>query len=79
LSLPKQIADREYQKFVEDLAGNVAIRVAPGAITDSVDGNELDIDKNRRARVYDEHGLRMMKNIHDVLERILWQLELMNG
>jgi len=29
MTLPSSIRNREYQKFVEDAAGNVAIRVIP--------------------------------------------------
>jgi len=76
--LPTTLTDREYQKFVADLDGNTAVRIAPGAVTDS-DGNELDIDEVGRARMYDSKVHDQLKCISTTLEAVLFQLKLITG
>lgn len=78
MTLPKNRGDREYQKFAEDLHGNVCVRVAPGAITDT-DGNEMEIDDSGRAFVSDSKVNDTLKVMNANLEKILFQLELING
>ena len=76
--LPTTLADREYQKFTTDADGLPSVRIAPGAVTDS-DGNELDIDDRGRAQMYDRTVHDELKNIHTVLDEILFQLKLITG
>lgn len=76
--LPTTLTDREYQKFVADLDGNTAVRIAPGAVTDS-DGNELDIDTEGRARMFDSRVHDQLKNVDDTLLEILEQLKIITG
>lgn len=76
--LPTTLTDREYQKFVADLDGNTAVRIAPGAVTDS-EGNELDIDEVGRARMYDTKVHDQLKCINTTLEAVLFQLKLITG
>jgi hypothetical protein len=79
MSLPSNIGDREYQKFTEDLQGEVCIRIAPGAITDSRDGNELDINDAGEAAMTDQRGRLLLSSILEKLEEIEFQLKLITG
>ena len=76
--LPTTLTDREYQKFVADFEGNTAVRIAPGAVTDS-EGHELDIDEAGRARMYDTKIHDQLKCINTTLEAVLFQLKLITG
>jgi len=79
MALSENRGDREYDKFTEDLNGQTCVRIAPGAITDSVDGNELDIDSAGRARMYDTKVHDQLKGISSLLLEILNTLKLMAG
>lgn len=79
MSLPQNIGDREYQKFTEDLSGNVCVRIAPGALVDSRDGNELDINDNGEAAMYDRKSNAALDAILDKLAEIEFQLKLITG
>lgn len=79
MGLPQNVGDREYQKFTEDLAGNVCVRIAPGAITDSRDGNELDINDNGEAAMFDRKTNAVLDAILDKLMDIEFQLKLITG
>jgi hypothetical protein len=78
MALPRNRGDREQQKFVEDANGNVSVRIAPGAVTDT-DGNELDIDKFGQAKMSDHAVHSELKCMNQVLKDILFQLQLING
>lgn len=69
MSLPTNRGDREFQKFVEDASGNVSVRIAPGAVTDS-DGNELDIDNEGRARMLDTKAIDNFRVMNETLIEI---------
>jgi hypothetical protein len=74
MSLPKNRADREYQKFTEDAQGNTAVRIAPGAVTDT-DGDELEINQFGQGYVSDATTQRLLTETNNLLEKILFQLE----
>lgn len=76
--MDKQIADREYQKFVEDSDGNVSIRVGPNAVRDSA-GNALAIDQFGKAQTFDLQCLVELKSIGELLEKMITQLEYITG
>lgn len=78
MAMDKQIADREYQKFVEDSDGNVSIRVGPNAVRDSA-GNALAIDEFGKAQTFDLQCLAELKSIGELLEKMLLQLEYITG
>jgi len=78
MTLPTTRTDREMQKFMADLDGNVAVRIAPGAVTDS-DGNELDIDEHGSASMHDRVTNDNLKAILWTLDRMLDQLKLITG
>ncbi len=78
MALPKEVGDREYQKFVEDADGNVAVRIGPNAIQDS-SGNELDLDAAGQAAVKDHAVYTQLKNMTEILEDIRFQLQLITG
>jgi hypothetical protein len=67
--LPTTLTDREYQKFVADLDGNTAVRIAPGAVTDS-EGNELDIDYAGRAQMLDTKAIDNFRVMNETLIEI---------
>jgi len=67
--LPSTLTDREFQKFVADLDGNTAVRIAPGSITDT-DGNELDIDDAGRAQMLDTKNVDNLRAMNETLIRI---------
>jgi hypothetical protein len=75
MTLPEQVGDREYQKFVETADGYVAVRQGPGAINDS-EGNELKLNKDGQASTFDIRAINELKNIHSLLEDIKFQLSL---
>jgi hypothetical protein len=76
MALPKQLGDREYQKFIETADGDVAVRQGPGGISDS-DGNELGLNKFGQAKVLDERVLAATLCNTDLLRKILFQLEIL--
>jgi hypothetical protein len=78
MALPDQLGDREYQKFEEDADGNVAVRIGPNAIRDS-DGNELDLNPDGMAQVFDRQVMNQLKNIEEVLEDIRFHLRIITG
>ena len=75
--LPTTLADREYQKFTTDAAGNPAVRTSQGVVDD--EGHELDIDVSGRAQMYDRTVHNELKNIDETLKDILFQLKLITG
>ena len=50
MTIPQHIADREYQKFVQDGDGNTAVRTLPGTPTDD-DGDKLEINSDGSVNV----------------------------
>ena len=78
MTLPRHIGDREYQKFIELGDGETAVRIGPNAIQDE-DGNELALDTDGRASTTDQEVHSQLKNIHEVLEDIRFQLQLITG
>lgn len=78
MTLPEQLGDREYQKFVETADGEVAVRQGPGGINDSA-GNELKLNADGQASTFDIRVLNELKNMTDELKSINWQLKLING
>jgi hypothetical protein len=78
MALPDQLGDREYQKFEEDADGKVAVRIGPNAIRDSA-GNELDLNSDGMAQVYDRNVMNQLKEITDYLKDIKTQLTLITG
>jgi hypothetical protein len=77
MTLPEQLGDREYQKFVETADGKVAVRQGPNAIVDE-EGNALGIDDVGRAQTYDPRVHNELKTVTELLQNILIQLEMMN-
>lgn len=77
MSLPTNRGDREYQKFVEDSNGNVAVRVKQ-VIEDS-EGDDLDIDDEGRAQTKDMPANNKLQSIYEKLDEILIQLRLITG
>ncbi len=77
MSLPTNRGDREYQKFVKDSKGNVAVRVKQ-VIEDS-EGDDLDIDDDGRAQTKDMSANNKMQSIYEKLDEILFQLRLITG
>lgn len=78
MTLPKEVGDREYQKFVADSDGNVSVRVGPDAVRDSA-GNALAIDEFGKAQTFDLQCLAELKSIGELLEKMLSQLEYISG
>jgi hypothetical protein len=78
MTLPENMGDREYEKFVEDAAGNVAVRQGPGGINDE-DGNVLAIDTAGRAQVYDMKVQAELGTVNDSLIKIIELLECIAG
>lgn len=78
MTLPEQVGDREYQKFVEDADGNVAIRIGPNAIKDT-SGNELKLNENGMAQVFDRQVMTELKGMANILKDIRFQLQLITG
>lgn len=77
-NLAKSIGDREFQKFTTDANGECAVRIAPGAVTDT-DGNELEIDTQGRATTYDNSVLRELQSISGLLKDVLFELKVITG
>jgi hypothetical protein len=77
MSLPINRGDREYQKFVKDSKGNVAVRVKQ-VIEDS-GGDDLDIDDQGRAQTKDVQANNKLQAIYEKLDEILLQLKLITG
>lgn len=63
MTLSNHIADREFQKFVEDSDGNVSVRTSPAVIADA-DDNELKI---RTDGSIDVNSLDLKTLLHDIL------------
>lgn len=78
MTLPKELGDREYQKFEEDENGDVSIRIQPGAVRDST-GNELAIDSTGKAQTFDLQALTQLKDISEKLETVILQLQFITG
>jgi hypothetical protein len=78
MALPKELGDREYQKFVETADGDVAVRQGPGGINDT-DGNELALNSDGMAQVYDRQVMTQLKNMHEVLQDIRFHLRIITG
>lgn len=78
MTLPKQLGDREFEKFVEDADGKTAIRVEPQTIKGS-SGTKLDITSAGFAQVFDRQALNQLKEITDVLNEIKFHLSLITG
>ena len=78
MALPNHLGDREYEKFIEDAQGNVAVRQGPGAINDS-GGNELALDAMGRARTYDRAAQAELENISNKLDEVIYHLSLISG
>lgn len=78
MALPTQIGDREHDKFIETPDGKTAIRIGPNAIQDTK-GQELALNSFGQASVRDESVFTELKNIHEVLEQIRFQLEILTG
>jgi hypothetical protein len=78
MSLPENIGDREYQKFVETAEGEVAVRQGPNAITDDA-GNILSLDEFGRASSIDISVVQHLKEISSLLHDIRYQLQLITG
>jgi hypothetical protein len=77
MSLPTNRGDREYQKFVKDSKGNVAVRVKQ-VIEDS-EGDGLDIDEYGRVQAKDMPANNKLQAIYEKLDEILLQLKLITG
>ena len=78
MALPNQLGDREYEKFIEDAEGNVAVRQGPGAINDS-DGNELALDDMGRASTSDKSVQSEIENLANKLDEVIYHLSLISG
>jgi hypothetical protein len=78
MTLPKELGDREYQKFTEDSDGNVSVRVGPNAIRDA-DGNTLAIDQFGKAQTFDLQCLAELKSIGELLNKVIIQLQFITG
>ena len=78
MTLPTHISDREFQKFVEDADGKVAVRQAPNVIKSS-SGNEMEVDDINRARAYDDAVHSALIAMIAKLESIEFQLKLITG
>jgi len=68
VDLPSTLPDREFQKFTTDADGQTAVRIAPGAVTDT-EGHELDIDEAGRAQMNNY-------SVNILLGKILCELQL---
>jgi len=77
MSLPSNRGDREYQKFVKDSKGNVAVRVKQ-VIEDS-EGDNLDINPDGQAMTKDKLANDKLQSIYEKLDEILFQLKLITG
>ena len=76
MSLPKELGDREYQKFVEDEDGNVSLRIGPGVKDSS--GSDLVIEDGA-ARTFDRQMMTELKSITQELQKVVFQLEIITG
>lgn len=78
MTLPKELGDREYQKFIEDEEGNVSLNIRPGAVRSSI-GTELAIDEFGKAQTFDLQALTQLKSIGEKLDKVIFQLEIITG
>ena len=73
MTMSPNIGDREKDKFVEDAAGNTAIRVLSGIQDD--DGDKLSINKFGEASITSPEFISIFSNIHMELKLIRLHLE----
>ena len=78
MAIDNQIADREYQKFVEDSAGDVAVRTkGTASLTDSSGESigTLNIDGTKTTQVTDIEARCLLQDIKSLMERLINKLE----